>query len=124
MIWVSYWVIGKNIKRARKEAKLSQQMLAERIGMSTVHFGRIERGERETSLEVLARIANCVNVPISTLLHGSMPEEECCALPVQSGFAARIGEISEGCSEEAKELMLRICREIANAEKQGRRKQA
>ena len=54
---VSYKTIGQNIRAARKEAGLTQEQIAERLKMSQLHFGRLERGERPASLEQIALIA-------------------------------------------------------------------
>ena len=54
---VSYKTIGLNIRSARREAGLTQEQIAERLRMSQLHFGRLERGERPASLEQIAQVA-------------------------------------------------------------------
>ncbi len=40
-------IIGKQILKSRKKHGLTQEQAAERIGCSTEHLGRIERGEQK-----------------------------------------------------------------------------
>ena len=42
---VSYKVIGRHIQEARKQAKLTQRAVAEKLNMSDTYYGKIERGE-------------------------------------------------------------------------------
>ena len=73
---VSFQIIGHNIKAARKAARLTQEQAAERIGISMLHFGRIERGEREPSIQLLTRIADALNTSIYALLHDCILDPE------------------------------------------------
>jgi len=61
-------VLGKNIRRKRKEMNISQEKLAELCGLHRTYVGAIERGERNVSLENMHRIAKALNLPISELL--------------------------------------------------------
>lgn len=58
-------VIGKNIRKARKAAGLTQAQTAERIGISPLHYSRLERGERSVSLKQLALISDALNTEIN-----------------------------------------------------------
>lgn len=46
--------IGKKLKEARRVQGLTQEQVAEAIGISAKHYGCIERGEVNTTLKVLA----------------------------------------------------------------------
>lgn len=71
---VSFRIIGHNIKTARKACALTQEQLSERIGLSPIHYGRIERGQRAISLALLCRIADALNTSVLTLLQGGIPD--------------------------------------------------
>lgn len=43
----------KDLKKARKEARLTQKELASKIGITANHYSRIERGKANPSLETL-----------------------------------------------------------------------
>lgn len=61
-------IFGKRVKRVRKQMKISQEELAEKIGISRNHMGRIERGEGNTSLVKASKIAKALKVKSSQLL--------------------------------------------------------
>ena len=60
--------LGQNIARARKENKLSQADLSRKLDMSQTIISQWERGEREASLSMIWRIADVLNVPVTSLL--------------------------------------------------------
>lgn len=59
--------LGKNIKMARKENKLSQNQLAELLDISREHLAKIETAKRTVSLGLLFEIADNLKVSESTL---------------------------------------------------------
>lgn len=63
--------LGKRIKEARKLAKLTQEKLAEKINISTVYLGEIERGNKMPSIPVFIAIAEALNVSCDYLLRDS-----------------------------------------------------
>ena len=54
--------IGQNIKNARKSKKLSQEKLAELIGVSRNYIGMIERAEVNVPTKTLIEIAFALKV--------------------------------------------------------------
>lgn len=60
-------IVGANIKRLRKEADLSQEALAGEAGLAMRHIGRIERGEGNPTVSMIAKIAAVLNVHPSSL---------------------------------------------------------
>ena len=66
-------VIGKNIKYYRslynlEKGKMTQEKLAEEVGVSTAYIGQIERGERSLTLDKLVKVVNRLGVTIDFLL--------------------------------------------------------
>lgn len=59
--------VGKNIKEAREKAKLTQEEAAKKAGLNTNYFAVIERGEVNTTLEKLQKIAKALGVDVSGL---------------------------------------------------------
>lgn len=57
----------QNLKFYRKKAGLTQEKLAEKIGMSTSYIGDMEARERFPSAETIDKIADALDVPVSTL---------------------------------------------------------
>ena len=63
--------IGDNIKEARKEKGLSQEVLGEMCGFSNTTLSSYENGKREPSTKTIARIAKQLGVSIEQLLYGT-----------------------------------------------------
>ena len=64
--------LGKRIKEARKRSKLTQESLAERVNISTVYLGEIERGNKMPSIPVFIAIAEALGVSCDFLLRDSV----------------------------------------------------
>lgn len=59
--------LGRKIQRLRKEKDLTQEKLAERIGISTTWIGYIETGYRRPNLKMLYRIARALGVKVKDI---------------------------------------------------------
>jgi transcriptional regulator with XRE-family HTH domain len=120
-VLVSYKVIGRNIRKARVQANLTQEQTAEKLRISQLHFGRLERGDRPASLEQLANIAQALGVPTTDLLSGCIIEESFVAQADESAraFADAMAHISAGVSPEARRLMLALCKTVAEQDRLG-----
>ena len=51
-----YFVISEMLKEARKEAKITQEQLAEKIGTKKSYISRLENGKCDIQLSTLYRI--------------------------------------------------------------------
>lgn len=61
-------IFGKNVRRVRQQKKLTQEQLAFEAEIDLTYVGGIERGKRNPSLVVMARIADALSVPLPKLL--------------------------------------------------------
>jgi transcriptional regulator with XRE-family HTH domain len=61
-------ILSQNLRRLRKLAGLSQEALAEKAGMHRTYVGSVERGERNVSLDQIAKLARALGVSPSQLL--------------------------------------------------------
>ena len=59
---MDYVLLGKQIRKQRLALGLTQEQLAEAIGVSTSYVGHIERGTRKASIDTLVEISNAMNV--------------------------------------------------------------
>lgn len=66
---MDYYKIGQQIRRIRKAHSLSQEELADRVGISTTHMSHIETGNTKLSLPVLVDIADALEVRTDDLLN-------------------------------------------------------
>ena len=60
--------IGKNLKSARLKAKLTQKQLAEKAGVNTNWYARLERGEENASIDTLKSLAEALKVKVSDII--------------------------------------------------------
>jgi len=58
-------VLGRKIQKRRKEMELTQEELADKVGISRAYMGYIEQGRNAPSLEVLEKIARVLRTPIN-----------------------------------------------------------
>lgn len=69
-------IIKNNIRQLRKKAGLTQEQLAEKIGISQVHLGRLENNARSMDLEQVEKIAAALGCkPLDVLPTAWQPEE-------------------------------------------------
>ena len=59
--------IGKRIRSLREGLNLSQEDFANKAGLHRTYIGSLERGERNPSVETLARVAAALAVPLGYL---------------------------------------------------------
>jgi DNA-binding XRE family transcriptional regulator len=56
------------LQKARHRRKLTQTALAEKVGVHKITISRLERGDRQPSMELLHRLAKVLKVKVSDLL--------------------------------------------------------
>ena len=67
-------MIAANLKRIRKEKKLSLDNAAEMTGVSKSMLGQIERGESSPTVATLWKIATGLHISFTALLEGQAME--------------------------------------------------
>ena len=60
--------IGLRVRHARSQRNLTQEQLADLLGITRKYVSLIETGERNIGLELLITISNTLQVPITELL--------------------------------------------------------
>ena len=65
---MDYKCLGKNLRKYRKRAKLTQEALAEKVDRSNSHIGQIENGRGIPSLNTVVEIANVLGVTVDQLI--------------------------------------------------------
>lgn len=65
---MDYYEIGQRIRKYRKASRLSQEELAEKVGISVPHMSHIETGNTKLSLPVLVSLATALEVSADDLL--------------------------------------------------------
>jgi transcriptional regulator with XRE-family HTH domain len=61
-------IVGKNVRKVRQQRGMTQEKLAFEAEIDLTYVGGIERGKRNPSVLVLARIAEALSTPLVKLL--------------------------------------------------------
>ena len=117
---VSFKAIGRNIRAARTALDITQEEAADRLKISQLHFGRLERGERPISLEMLAQIASVLDVSLSALLNGCMIGEDFSQRPSRGSesLGQSVDETANVGTAAPERLMHELGRGVAQSKKQ------
>jgi transcriptional regulator with XRE-family HTH domain len=100
---IDYVEIGKRIRFARTQHKLTQEKLAEKVDVAPSYISEIERGTSICSVAVLVNIADVLELNIDNLLLG-----------INSTNAdSTFSEIIKNIPNENQDLFIKLCRSIA-----------
>lgn len=102
---VDYTIIGERIKKARKEKDMTQEKLAEQIGVSIAFLSRIERGNSQVNLKRLSQICRILGLTEGDVLNGSTSDSS-------SYLNAEFAQLLENCSAEQQKLIYEIAKVI------------
>lgn len=69
---MDYRDLGIRVRTIRRQAGMTQEELAEKVGISASFLGHIERGSRVASLETLVALCNTLNISPVYLLEASL----------------------------------------------------
>lgn len=72
---VDYKDFGKQVRTLRRRNSLTQEELAEKVGISASFMGHIERGTRVASLETLIALCNVLKASPAQLLSASLSDD-------------------------------------------------
>ena len=81
--------VGKRIREYREKANISQEQMADKIGLSVTAISNIERGVHYPSFENFIKISNAVGVSSDMLLLDV----------IDAAYVAKSSEISEKLKE-------------------------
>ena len=102
---MDYFKIGEKVRKYRKAKGFSQELLAEKVGISITHMSHIETGNTKLSLSVLVALANALEIQTDDLL-SDRPSGRSIAV-------SELEEILHTCSD----VQVRIILDIVKATK-------
>jgi len=76
-------MIGKNLQKLRKQKNLTQEALAETVGVARQTIAKWEAGESTPDLEISGRLASALGVTLDDLVNA--PEDELDSRPGMRG---------------------------------------
>lgn len=62
------YAVGDALRELRNERHLTQSQLAEKLGLSAIHYSLIEQGQRKFSIEVLFKLMDVFEVNADRVL--------------------------------------------------------
>lgn len=94
-------IIGNNVRRIRQSMQISQEVLAEKAGISPVSVARIEGGTRGISMDVLISLTKALETTPNEILAGITEE-------VKADYNVEFAKIVKDCSDYEKRLIIGI----------------
>lgn len=71
---MDYVLLGQRIRAARLSAGMSQEQLAEKVGLTSQHISHTEGASTKISLPALVKIANALHTSVDRLLSDSIQD--------------------------------------------------
>ena len=96
-----YSIIGRRIKEARMERKISQEELAEKMEISVSFISRWETGRAKINLKRLIEISKILEVTTDFLISGSETE-------TRNYLSREFNDILEKCNSNQQKFIYRI----------------
>jgi len=90
---IDYLDIGSRIRAERTKQKISQEKLAEMVGVGTTHVSHIETGNTKMSIKIFIAIINALNISSDELLRNHIHK-------VKHIFEGELSDIITDCSDE------------------------
>ena len=103
---MDYYKIGQRIRKFRNAYRLSQEQLAEKVGISTTHMSHIETGNTKLSLPLFVKLANVLSIQTDELLYDT-PQKN------KTAIKGELEEILDSCSMQD----IRIIEDVVKAVK-------
>lgn len=73
MVHIQDEILGNVIKEAREKAKLTKEVLAEKVGVSVRYIYRIENEGKKPSFEVLYKLIRELSIPPELIFYPEKP---------------------------------------------------
>ena|GEM_PF-4610100 len=98
------------MKADRKQLKLTQEDLAEKLSISASFQSRVERGATKISLELLGKFSETLNISLSELITGVVDNSDTF---LNENLDEELNNITKNFSSSNKLLLLEIAKSIS-----------
>lgn len=102
---IDYKIIGKRVKNRRNDLGYTQEHLAGLLDISTFYLSKIENGKCNPTLEMLALIANHLDMDLAHLITGSSTLEK-------SYYSNQLTEICDKASDKQLALIIKLAKTV------------
>jgi len=105
--------IGQNVKRVRESTGLTQEHLAELIGLGVKHVSAIECGAVGVSLPTLKQLCTLLSVPADAILFGEVSAGESERADALRFITDRLARLPDNDFWAAKEILDKLLEVMA-----------
>ena len=105
---VDYHAIGRRVKAARLRCGITQEVLAERTGLSLPNISNIETGNTKLSLPAMIHVANALSVSVDTLLCDNVKQAKVV-------FEAELQQLLSDCTTEEMRVLVEFLKATKRA---------
>lgn len=102
---MDYELLGQRIRAARLAAGLSQEQLAEMVGLTSQHISHTEVATTKISLPALVKIANALHTSVDKLLFDSIYDSE-------SQLMENVQQVFADCDPDEVYVMLEAAKAV------------
>ncbi len=103
---IDYQIIGQRLQDSRKAQNMTQEVLAEKVGITVVYLSKVENGRVRPTLELLDDLCSTLGLNLSKLLTGVQIQE--------ANYAnERVVALLRSCSPDIKEAALDILERLS-----------
>lgn len=102
---LDYNIIGERLRKIRIDQNLTQDYLAQKMGVSVAFLSRIECGSTHINLKRLSEICNILNVTEGEILNGTSSNQN-------QYLIAKFNELLKDCPPEKLETIYNITKVI------------
>lgn len=100
---INFEKIGQKIKEVRTSENLTQEYIADTVGINTSHISNIENNKTKVSLNTLVQICNALNVSVDYILGEDLNNP---SLAIDREIVRELQDFNK----EKKEQLLRIAK--------------
>jgi len=102
---IDYKDIGSRIRVERKKQNISQERLAEMVGVGTTHISHIETGNTTPSIKAFVAIINALNLSPDELLRNHIHK-------AKHVFEGELAEVLQDCTDDEARIITDIAKSL------------
>ena len=112
---VDYKKVGSRIKETRQNKGMTREKLSEKVSISTMYLGQLERGERRGGINNFIEIANVLELSLDYLFFNEIYTDKI----IENRILEKIDTILQDLDNDKKVMFLNITLDIAKHIKGG-----
>lgn len=103
---IDYKLIGARLKKQRQKLNITQELVAEKVEISTIYLSKIENGHVRPTLEVLAAICDALNCDLGYILSDI-------SLQSNTYQNEQVVQLFNACAPKVKPIALELLKQLS-----------